>query len=303
MRITENKGTDVFRNAGAFFNHRFMKLTAVSLVIAICFSVCAFAFDGDDNDRLNYLLLGDSIAYGYGIDNPDEACYGRIVANTNGYNYKNLARTARTSQEQLDLIRSDEEYRRAAEQADIISISIGANDYFTRQDVVFIGLSAAIGVNMKLFYEIADQFKENYEDIMDEILALNPDAVILAQTQYVSWYGIAEGVYGKLADVISAGINNAREKYPDNIFIVDVSGKMSGHKEYIADDSVHPNAAGNVAIAEAVLEKLAELGLGTETQPVIATEGIDYDFFRESFPAPLGVIFEFLFKLLTGYLF
>ena len=72
------------------------KIISVILILTLCaglFSAAAFA----ESDKLNYLVLGDSIAEGFGLKNPEEACYGRIVADTNGYDYVNAGVMGRNS--------------------------------------------------------------------------------------------------------------------------------------------------------------------------------------------------------------
>ena len=59
------------------------KIIAVLTAISLCF-VMFSVFASAEEDELNYLVIGDSIAEGFGLKNPEEACYGRIVADTNG---------------------------------------------------------------------------------------------------------------------------------------------------------------------------------------------------------------------------
>lgn len=72
-------------------NERYMKIilpvVSLLLVLSLLFSTVVFA--SQDDDKLNYVVIGDSIARGAGVLNPDEACYGLMVANTNGYDYVN----------------------------------------------------------------------------------------------------------------------------------------------------------------------------------------------------------------------
>ena len=74
-----------------------IRLTAVilSVVMLLCaFNLGAFA----QEEKLSYLVLGDSIGYGSGLRNSKEACYGKIVADTNGYDYANDAIPGHTTQ-------------------------------------------------------------------------------------------------------------------------------------------------------------------------------------------------------------
>ena len=71
------------------------KMIAVFALIMIIAGV--FAPAASAAGAKNYVLLGDSIAYGQGLANSQDACYGRIVANTNGYNYANYSVDGYTS--------------------------------------------------------------------------------------------------------------------------------------------------------------------------------------------------------------
>lgn len=61
---------------------KFRKIAAVLLcvvVIAASFQCLAFAAP-QDSGKLNFLVLGDSIAEGFGVENKEDAAYGKIVA-------------------------------------------------------------------------------------------------------------------------------------------------------------------------------------------------------------------------------
>ena len=97
-------------------------LCAVILVTGLSLSA------GAEVRQKNLVVLGDSIAWGTGIYNSDEACYGRIVANTNGYNYKNYAFDGCRSWDLLSLL-DEKDVKDSIKEADIINISIGGNDF------------------------------------------------------------------------------------------------------------------------------------------------------------------------------
>ena len=50
---------------------------------------------------------------------------------------------------------------------------------------------------------------------------------------------------------------------------------MEGHPEYIAADTIHPSAVGNVELARLILRHLKDLGLGEKTEPATNKPGID----------------------------
>ena len=278
------------------------KIIAVCLSVVLALGCCLPAFAAEEPaERLSYLLLGDSIAEGYGVWNSDEACYGRIVADTNGYDYENYARVAMDSSELLERLRNSYWVRYDIERADIISLSIGSNDYFDNPDVYRLAVGAFFMVNGKELDAIAENFYINLCAIIGEIRGLNPDATILLQNVYCVWYGVAAHIYKACSNRVNAMIEKYDKEHPGAVALCDISPAMDGHPERLADDCVHPNAAGNVAIAEVVLRQLYDLGLGTETTPVINNPGIDYNFFEYYYENPtVARLLTALVRIATG---
>lgn len=240
-----------------------------ALIIVLSFSVVSYA----DEEKLNYVVLGDSIALGFGIYNNDEACYGRIVANTNGYNYSNYAVNGWRTMDLKEQIKQ-EEVRNDIEKADIISLSIGGNDYLQQNlPVLFVDV-----VTKEFHYidDIEEIFRENFSEIISTIREYNPDAMILVQTLYNPRFDLLRGFYGIAVERINRSIYAYIDENPGEFEIVDVYSVFTAdHPEYIAFDTVHPSAEGNYRLAKLVLEKLAELGIAFENDIVIETRGID----------------------------
>lgn len=86
----------------------------------------------------------------------------------------------------------------------------------------------------------------------------------------------------------------------DDVVIFDTSAVISHNTELLADDCVHPNAKGNVELARHMLILLKNLGLGENTEPVIMTPGVDYNFYRQSFGNVFGTVVWQLVRFLTG---
>lgn len=257
---------------------RLIKTVAVILVAAIAFSIFVPTTVSASEGSLNYLVLGDSIGVGAGVINPDEASYGRIVADTNGYNYENHAVSGYSTGALLAHMMLPN-VKSSIKEADIISLSIGGNDFLT-SNMVQLGFEAAVLDEFSTFDKIAESFYENYCKIIAEIRELNPDAVILAQTLYNPMDNAITGFYQQGVDRLNAGYRRYLKENPGSIVIVDVAKAFEGHPEYIANDCVHPNAQGNVVIAKLVLQTLKNLGLGTKTTPVINYEGVNNRFMK-----------------------
>lgn len=245
------------------------KAIAATLAAAIIISV--FALGAAAAKRPTYLLLGDSIAYGQGIINSKDACYGRIVANTNNYNYANDAISGTTSGALL-LLLDEEPIIKDVKNADIITISTGGNDFLTR-NWVGMGLRGIATGDYSKLDPIVAKYKKNLTAIIVKIRKYNPKATIIVQTIYNPHNDIWTDAFQQGVDRMNAAIKSVKNK-TGGFVIANVGAVISGHPEYIAIDTIHPNAKGNIAIAEYMLKFLKKLGLGTETKPVIKVQPV-----------------------------
>lgn len=276
-----------------------MRKTVLKRIVCVLVTLCLFASclvpcaaeAPVAEDRPVFLLMGDSIPDAFGIDNRDEACYGRIVADTDNFVYRNLGRTAMDSAELLDFIdlyavwdNETDGWRGVKDyiaEADIICLSIGGNDFFDQDDTVKMLAGSLFGVNRKKLDAIADQYYENLCGILDRYRTINPDAVVIVQTLYSVWYGIGAIANRACSTRVNAMIEKYDREHPGRIHICDIAPAMHLKPQNLADDCVHPNARGNVAIAEVLLQKLYDLGLGAETTPVVNVPGEDWNYFSE----------------------
>lgn len=252
---------------------------------------------GEDNT--NFLALGDSIAEGYGVANSAEASYGRIVADTNRYNYKNLARVAKTTDELLNEITDDNYTRESVEWADIINISIGSNNYFANNLVVPMAVLTLMGMGNIWLNNIEDEIYEDYLKIVEGIRQLNPDAMIIINNVYCSWSGVGYIPFRRATDHVNNALNNAHKELADDFIVFDTAAVLNGHSEYIAEDSTHPNSAGNVVLARELLSLLKTLGLGENTEPIILSPGEDYNYFVKYYGEFPGYLIWIAVKVLT----
>ena len=271
------------------------KIIAVILCALMVLSLLAVPVFADE--PLNYVVIGDSIARGAGIYNSDEACFGRIVADTNGYDYKNFGVDGLTSWQLLDKIKTPEVSAALAD-ADIISISIGGNDYL-QQNLPKIAVQMAFG-NDKIVNDIKDNFTEHFADIIAFIRSVNPDAVIIAQTLYNPRIDLLKDFYGEATVRVNEVITDYAAAHPGEIELIDTVPALEGHPECIAFDTIHPSAVGNEELAKLVLSKLYELGLGENLDPVVKNTGIDQIPFSSNILAALKNFFLKIISFFTS---
>ena len=273
------------------------KLLSLLLCAALLFALTGVIASAAE-DKPFYLVLGDSIAYGSGLANPNEAVYGKIVADTNGYDYANDAIPGFTTAALLSLMETDR-VKADVEKADIISISIGGNNYLVG-NLPQMMVDCLVKNDTAIYDEVAEGYYADLCVIFDYIKGLNPDAVILMQTLYNPQVSYMGEVYQHGVDRINECVNRYNEEHPGVIEIVDVAARLTDHDTDFAADRVHPSAAGNEKIAVAVLEKLAELGLGAATEPVINNPGRDA-FLLSTLTRPLDLYAALLHALSYVY--
>ncbi len=274
------------------------KTVSLLLVLVLALTMVIVA---DAAGAKTYLVLGDSIGYGLGVSNPGEANYGRIVANTNGYNYYNDAISGYRTDDLLRLINNDRSVISHVREADIISVSIGGNDYL-RDNMAQLIAEVEVG-NTSTVDRIAVTMTANIAAIAERLRALNPDALILMQTLYNPMEGQALGnVYAVPIGVLNDFIRSYGDEHPGCYEIADVAGAFHGRSGLIAFDTIHPNARGNIVIAETVQKTLYDLGEAETDQILIVTEPLDH-LSTKSFVARLRELFEKImnfFKRLFG---
>ena len=246
------------------------KLLSLLLCAALLFAAAAPACAAG---RPLYVVLGDSIAYGSGLANPREAVYGRIVADTDGFDYENFAVPGHTTQNLLRRLENDS-VKAAVAQAEIVNISIGGNN-FLLGDLGGLMYDGIVTRDTARFDEIAAGVYEDLGAVLDAIRALNPGAAVVLQTIYNPQTGYVGEVYQLGADRINAAIRTFAEEHPGEVLVAEVAAALTDADADFAEDRIHPSAAGNEKIARVVLKTLFDNGLGAETEPVVNTPGID----------------------------
>ena len=272
-----------------------VSLLLIVIMLFSCFSICSLAAGK------RYVVLGDSIAYGSGLVNARDACYGKMVADTCGFNYVNHAVPGATTWEFVDeldskIIRSD------LAKADIVSISIGGNDFLNNLSRLM--FDAIVKKDYAEFDALAEGAYTNIKKVIKLIKGLNSDVVIMLQTLYNPQFGYLKDAYQQGADRINEVIYRCAFEYPDNVVVVDVASVLNGDESNFADDTMHPSAKGNELIAKEVLRTLNWLGLTKKTKLSTDTFGVDvilgptvsktldyYAFFLHAFAKALGAIF------------
>ena len=246
------------------------RILALLLSVVLLFGLVTVAAAAD---RPFYLVLGDSIAFGSGLANPREAVYGKVVADTNGYDYANYAVPGHTTANLMKRM-ENETVRDAIARADIISISIGGNNFLlgNLNALLFDGI---VKQDYTKLDEIAAGFLADLDTIVTTIRTQNQRAAIVLQTLYNPQTGYIGDVYQQGANRLNQALRTYDAAHPGAILIADVGAALTDSDRDFAEDRIHPSAVGNEKIARVVLQTLKDNGLGTATEPVIQTAGKD----------------------------
>lgn len=227
-------------------------------------------------DRLStsirYVALGDSIAYGYGLEDREEQSYVSLIRKHLEKKYdsvfvSNFGCNGMRSDELLAILTDPEKelynkYRATIRHADIVTISIGSNDllHLIKLDT---DMEDLIANGEEMFDEACRDFRGNFPRIIKEILAINPDVKIYADNIYNPAKGIT--AFASVYHVAEHYISLMNQCFYDSeeYQLVDVKGCFDKERESMVNVSwngreidPHPSAEGHEKIAEIVIKEM-----------------------------------------------
>ena len=218
---------------------------AIILIILISYILPNVA-QAEPKKFTKYLALGDSIAYGYGLENRDAESYAAIVKSKNNIsesNFKNLAVSGMTCAEFYQEIQKSN-YTQAIKDAELITVSIGSNEilelataaladitgipandpaFLTKVQNTFISASvtekARILAAVYSFFtseetqtkidQGVESYNINWKKSVDYIKSINPETTIIATEFYNPYYDLKLGTYnlGEFCDTPITRLN------------------------------------------------------------------------------------------------
>ena len=265
-----------------------MRKTILVIMTVLIMMLQGTAAFGEKTDNKALVLLGDSIASGYGLaeykagnNYSAPLSFGNMLG-AEFESYRNFAVDGRTSRQLLDaLITPNEALKDALSEADVIVISIGGNDFL--QPMISAVKSAAMGDYELISAILKGEFKpgmlgeysqrimnaaldaakkvdveqtaDNIERCVGLISKINPKAGIILMTVYDPFSGnallkAASDVAKDRLSSLNAGITALEG---GNVKVIDVYKAFDGKAaEYtnINRLDIHPNAEGHNRIYE-----------------------------------------------------
>ncbi len=210
--------------------------------------------------KLKYVALGDSIAYGYGLEQPEKNSYPGLLSEKlsliNGerdVEYINLAVSGMDTKTMLDMLSDAKEQ---LEDADLISLCIGANNLLqpflkmiteTMAQYGVVGengtvagvdlnrlneMIASLGELLKskeLFFEFRqgiEQFEKDFDVILSTIKSYAPNATVAVMTVYSPFEGICISL-PYLEQTVDLGVCSDEWVSKLNVFIKEIASKYN----------------------------------------------------------------------------
>ncbi|MEK5037702.1 GDSL-type esterase/lipase family protein [Sporosarcina sp. FSL K6-3457] len=238
---------------------KFRILFALALVFQlIALPISSFAQQAEATTPIEYLSLGDSLAYGqdsnddYGKGYPD--FLAEILEEANllkSYN-NDFSFPGFTTDDVLNGLKEKAELRELVKSADFITLSAGANDLFA-----YFKLDKSTG---KIDYNLVEllgavqQVRVNYHSILQEIYTINPKAQVYIMGGYNPFPYITDPTLKPLVGQLVGQLNGAIQQG-----ITGTTAVFVPTAEIIDENFTHylPNPS-NVHLSEAGYQRVAE---------------------------------------------
>lgn len=230
---------------------------------------------GDNvSSSIRYVALGDSIAHGYGLGNPEKDSYVGQVKQYLEENYDyvfaaNFGTDGMRSDELLDILTNPEnemykKYQATLQRADIVTISIGSNDlmHLIRLDM---DMKEYIEKGDVMFKEACRKFDENFPRIIAAIRKIVPNAKICADNVYNPCNGLKE--FKDLHTLAEQYINLLNRTFVKNkgYTLVDIKSEFEKSEDKLVNMALkgrevdpHPNKKGHDLIGKMVIKAIAD---------------------------------------------
>lgn len=231
-----------------------------------------------DAKSIRYVALGDSIAHGYGLSNPDRDSYAGQIGKYLEERYEyvffaNLGTDGQRSEQLLDILtdpdnKSYEKYHATLHHADVVTLSIGSNDlmHLIRLDR---NLKDYIEKGDQMFCEACGRFSDNFPRIIETIRSIAPEAQIFVNNVYNPCRGISGLENLNTLAEYYIGLLNQTFVTESGFTLVDIKKGFDSTGEDLLNMAIsgreidpHPNKDGHRVIGNMVIQRMMEKGVG-----------------------------------------
>lgn len=219
-------------------------ISIVFLLVANINDTDSYDENAGDHDDIKIAAVGDSITYGYGnaFEDMTDNAYPQHLAELlgDGYWVENFGVNNRAAMQSADHPYTDtDEYQKSLEfNPDIALIMLGTND------------------SKNINWQGREQFKEEYEELVDAYADNNPDTAIHLMTPPKAFNepGFEGDIDNNNVDEITEVVEEVAEER--NFGLIDINALTQGNPQWFDADDIHPDSEGAKSIAEEVHEHL-----------------------------------------------
>ncbi len=205
-------------------------------------------------EDINIVTLGDSLTQGVG-DDTEQGGYVGILDRTlqtldANIHFNNFGKRGNRSDQLLSRLEEEQEIIHAIEEADIIIMTIGAND------IMQVLKENIMDLDIAYFNEEQTLYEERLNDIFDEIRSINGDTSIYLLGVFNPFKNYFEDI-PELDQIILNWNDIGREivSQNENSTFVPIDDLFDDERtDLFADDNFHPNYDGYYLMAERILE-------------------------------------------------
>ncbi len=228
------------------------------------------------SSSVRYVALGDSIAHGYGLPDPEKDSYVGQVGHYLEENYDyvfmaNLGTNGLRSEQLLDILTNPDnnmyrKYRATLKYADIVTLSIGSNDLLHLVSLDR-DLRDYIEKGDQMFREACSQFAVNFPKIIRAIHSISPEAQIYANNVYnpcgdlsgfanlhyltERYVGLLNEAFCESGEYTIVDIKEEFDRTEESLLNMTISGR---------DIDPHPNKKGHARIGSKVIKAIRNGG-------------------------------------------
>lgn len=257
---------------------RFSVLFAFILVFSTFFSSFAFA---ESNIKPNLVALGDSITYGWNLDDTNgnttqsKKAFPNLIGNGSYVVSENISGGGWTSGKLLTEISKPENFP-AIKNADVITLNIGSNDYLQNELIQKLRNGQPVDPTQLpiAIVQVTKLLSQNLVGIIGTIRTLNTDAPIVIYNIYNPFWDTNAALY-PLGEQLLPIANSAIQQIAasSNSLLADSYNAFKGKQsEYIfPGGDIHPNEAGHQVLAGLATTILSALPKGEITIDLTAS--------------------------------
>ncbi|MGN0461547.1 MAG: GDSL-type esterase/lipase family protein [Ruminococcus sp.] len=236
----------------------------ISLIISFIISITTiYCVSAETNN--NFLVLGDSIASGYGLSSSNDS-YANLIAKNKNYSLYNNAVSGYTTTDLYNQLFKNNTAISNVANAKLISVSIGGND-FLKDKTNIIQALVNDGINSTYIKAVVNQMENNLRRIIERIHQLNPNSIILLQTIYnpaeikPTYFQNYSSYFLELYPYINNVFFNVSYEY-QYTYVTDVftafksDFSLNCNTDIIQEDGIHPSALGHKIISDAIIDTI-----------------------------------------------